>query len=162
MNKLEEVFKISGIPTFTFVRPLEYAELVVALRTPGRGVVIEGPSGIGKTTAVTRALDELGLAGQVTRLSARIRADVEVVSELASLRPFGTVLIDDFHRLPREHKAEIADLAKVLADEESRDSKLILIGINKAGESLIRFAHDLNNRLDILSFERIPTTKSTS
>ena len=50
-----------GIPTHTFVRPIEYPALLVALRTPGRGVVVEGPSGIGKTTAVTRALEELGL-----------------------------------------------------------------------------------------------------
>lgn len=42
---IEDVFKLSGIPTYTFVRPLEYEKLLVALRTPGRGLVIEGPSG---------------------------------------------------------------------------------------------------------------------
>lgn len=62
MPKLEEVFKIGGVPTHTFVAPLEYSQLVVALRTPGRGVVVEGPSGIGKTTAVSRAIQELGLS----------------------------------------------------------------------------------------------------
>jgi hypothetical protein len=159
VNKLEEVFKISGIPTHTFVRPLEYAQLTVALRTPGRGVVIEGPSGIGKTTAVTRALEELGAASSVTSLSARRPDDLALIRILAEMKPFGTVLIDDFHRLPKEMKEQIADLAKVLADEEARDCKLILIGINKAGESLIRFAHDLNNRLDILSFETNPDEK---
>jgi len=35
---LEDVFKLSGSPTYTFVRPLEYAKLLVALRTP-RGYV---------------------------------------------------------------------------------------------------------------------------
>jgi hypothetical protein len=35
MVRLEEVFKISGIPTYTFVRPLEYSALAVALRTHG-------------------------------------------------------------------------------------------------------------------------------
>jgi hypothetical protein len=32
---LEEVFKRSGIPTYTFVEPKEYQHLQVALRTPG-------------------------------------------------------------------------------------------------------------------------------
>lgn len=159
MVRLEEVFKISGIPTHTFVRPLEYGALTVALRTPGRGVVIEGPSGIGKTTAVTRALEELGLESRVTKLSARRPGDSEVIRALPSMKEFGTVLIDDFHRLPRDVKEQIADLAKLLADEERQDCKLILIGINKAGESLIRFAHDLNNRLDIQSFETNPDEK---
>jgi serine kinase of HPr protein (carbohydrate metabolism regulator) len=57
--RLEDVFKISGVPTATFVEPTEYNNLKVALRTAGRGVVVEGPSGIGKSTAVTRALDEV-------------------------------------------------------------------------------------------------------
>ena len=51
MPQVEEVFKTNGVPTHTFVRPKEYLQLQVGLRTPGRGVVIEGPSGIGKTTA---------------------------------------------------------------------------------------------------------------
>ena len=74
---LEEVFKTSGVPTFTFVEPTEYADLVLSLRTPGRGVVIEGPSGIGKTTAVENALNHLGMEANVTKLSARRPRDVE-------------------------------------------------------------------------------------
>lgn len=59
---LEDVFKQSGFPEHTFVEPVEYTRLLVALRTPGRGVVLEGPSGVGKTTAVTKALKEIGRA----------------------------------------------------------------------------------------------------
>src|ERR1035437_8253552 len=99
-TRLEEVFKTSGIPTYTFVKPLEYSSLLVALRTPGRGVVIEGPSGIGKITSVTRALAELNLADAVTTLSARRRDDFDLIRELPVMKSFGTVLIDDFHRLP--------------------------------------------------------------
>ena len=58
-HQLGDVFKLSGVPDLTFVEPLEFTRLVVALRTPGRGVVIEGPSGIGKTSAVTKALDRI-------------------------------------------------------------------------------------------------------
>src|SRR5664280_2630544 len=153
MKRLEAVFKVSGIPTYTFVRPLEYSALLVALRTPGRGLVIEGPSGIGKTTAVTRALQELGLTGKVTRLSARKRDDLDLIRALPSMESFGTVLIDDFHRLPNTLRSEIADLMKLLADEETADCKIVLIGINKAGESLVRFAYDLANRLEVISFD---------
>lgn len=158
MANLEQVFKISGVPTFTLVEPLEYSALLVALRTPGRGVVIEGPSGIGKTTAVSRALDQLQMT-EVMRLSARRPDDVELIRQLPNMRPFGTVLVDDFHRLPAQYRNHIADLMKLMADEETTDSKLILVGINKAGESLIKFAHDLNNRIDIIPLETNPDDK---
>ena len=78
---LEQVFKTSGVPTFTFVEPSEYTKLLVGLRTPGRGVAIEGPSGIGKTSAVETALKQLGVIGNsVTKLSARRLKDVEYIS----------------------------------------------------------------------------------
>ena len=109
-NLLEDVFKTSGTPTHTFVAPLEYPALLVALRTPGRGVVIEGPSGIGKTTAVTRALDELALTSKVLKLSARRRDDVEIIRSLPEQKSFGTVIIDDFHRLQASDREAIADL----------------------------------------------------
>jgi MoxR-like ATPase len=50
------------VPTHTFVEPVEYRDLLLNLRTPGRGLVIEGPSGIGKTTAVETALKQLGIS----------------------------------------------------------------------------------------------------
>lgn len=156
---LENVFKTSGIPTYTFVRPIEYPSLLVALRTAGRGVVIEGPSGIGKTTSVTRALDELGLAGRVSRLSARRPADLDMVRELPHIRGIGTVMIDDFHKLDDETKRAIADLMKVLADDEDPANKIVILGINRAGESLVRFASDLNNRLEVIAFEANPSEK---
>jgi hypothetical protein len=157
--KLEEVFKVGGVPTYTFVPPNEYNALLVALRTPGRGIVIEGPSGIGKTTAVTKALDELGLSKRVLKLSARKQDDVALIKELPSMSDVGTVIIDDFHKLSDDMKSAIADFMKILADEERSDSKLIVLGINKAGESLIQFAHDLNNRLEVLSFDANPREK---
>jgi hypothetical protein len=96
---LEEVFKLSGVPTHTFVKPVEYPKLLVALRTAGRGVVIEGPSGIGKTSSVVKALDELGLAPATLRLSARKRDDIDIIRELPNISSAGTVIVDDFHRL---------------------------------------------------------------
>jgi hypothetical protein len=156
---LEEVFKIGGTPTHTFVHPNEYPALLVALRTPGRGVVIEGPSGIGKTTSITQALGELGLSDKVVSLSARKPADLDLIKELPFMSDFGTVIIDDFHRLDDGTKQSIADLMKILADEERQNAKIVILGINKAGEALVQFAHDLNNRLEVIKFEANPIEK---
>ncbi|MFT3786034.1 MAG: TIR domain-containing protein [Tepidisphaeraceae bacterium] len=147
---LEEVFKIGGVPTYTFVEPEEFPRLKVSLRTPGRPVIIEGPSGIGKTSAVRTALKELGMSSSVTPLTPRKVADIDYIRELPSLGDVGTVIIDDFHKLPNELRATIADYAKHLADEARDGTKLVLIGINQAGRRLISLATDLNNRVDII------------
>ena len=157
--RLEEVFKLSGVPTHTFVRPIEYPRLLVALRTAGRGVVIEGPSGIGKTTAVDRALAEVGLAEAALRLSARRRDDIDLISALPEMSDVGTVIVDDFHRLPEKQREQLADFLKLLADEERADVKMVVIGISRAGESLIRFGEDLHSRLDVVQFESNPAER---
>ena len=159
MLKTEQVFNTSGVPTYTFVQPKEYTQLLVSLRTPGRGVVIEGPSGIGKTTAVENALKELGVTKDVAELSARKPADVEYIEALPSMRKVGVVVVDDFHKLAEKTRSELADYMKSLADEEAADVKLIVLGINRAGENLINFAHDLVNRVDIVPFEANPDEK---
>lgn len=151
--KLEEVFKTSGVPTYTFVRPEEYQRILVSLRTAGRGLVVEGPSGIGKTTSIQKALEELNLNQSILLLTARKQGDRELIAALPSMKAIGTVLIDDFHRLEEDSKKAIADFLKTLADEELRDAKVIVVGINKAGDSLVKFAADLNNRIDTVRFE---------
>jgi hypothetical protein len=157
--ELQDVFVLSGVPQHTFVQPVEYTRLLVALRTPGRSVVVEGPSGIGKTTAVVNAISEAGIAERVLSLSARKKDDVQLIHELPSQLPFGTVLIDDFHRLDDASKQEIADLMKTLADEGAAHSKLIVLGITNAGQSLISFGKDLANRIEMIPFEANPEYK---
>jgi len=157
--KLEQVFQISGVPTHTFVPPTEYTKLLVSLRTPGRGVIIEGPSGIGKTSAVETALRELDPSVVVTKLSARRPRDVEYIESLPDLGDAGLVIVDDFHRLSDSTKAKLADYLKTLADEGNTGVKIVAVGINKAGERLINFAADLVNRIDIIPFEKNPEHK---
>lgn len=158
-RRVEDVFKISGVPTYTFVKPSEFDRLKVALRTPGRGVVVEGPSGIGKSTAVTKVLDELSAGKDAVKLSARDPSDIEYIDLLPELSPFGTVIIDDFHRLSDATKARIADLLKLTADIEDRGRKLVIIGINEAGRALIKSSPDLSNRIDVIRFEIEPEAK---
>ena len=160
--RLEDVFKTSGVPTYTFVRPTEFTQLLVALRSPGRGVVIEGPSGIGKTTAIENALEEVGISKNVTKLSARKQSDVEYIQALPEISDVGAVVVDDFHKLNNETRSRLADYMKTLADEEVETVKLIILGINRAGENLISFANDLVNRIDIIPFEANPDEKVDS
>lgn len=155
--RLEEVFKASGVPTYTFVPPSDFDRVRVAIRTAGRGLVIEGPSGIGKSTAVARALIENGQQDLVEKFSARSPSDLEVIELILAMgTDFGVVIIDDFHRLPEPMRAGLADLLKRLADTEEEGSKLVLIGINQAGDSLIQHAPDLSNRIDTIRLETEP------
>ena len=156
---LHDVFVLQGVPKYTFVEPAEYLGLIVALKTPGRCIVIEGPSGIGKTTAALKAVTNAGIVDNVLTLSARKKEDLETIAELPSLLPLGVVLIDDFHRLEDDVKRSIADLMKTLADEGATDSKLIILGITNAGASLISFGKDLANRIEIIRLEANPEDK---
>ena len=157
--KLQEVFVLSGPPEHTFVEPVEYTRLLVALQTAGRSVVIEGPSGIGKTTSIEKAIAQAGLQDRVLKLSARKPDDAKFIASLADNLPLGTVLIDDFHRLDDAAKKLVADLMKTLADEGASHSKLIVLGIPNVGQSLIAFGKDLANRIEVVPFEANPEHK---
>lgn len=161
MTYVEDVFKDSGIPTFTFVEPNEYPKMLVALRTNGRCLVVEGPSGIGKTTCVLKVLERLRPKGSGFKiLTPRKKKNLtEINNLLRNNENTGIVLIDDFHLLPKETKIALSDLMKTIADEEREDIKLVLIGINKAGDSLVNLAPDLNNRITTVKFEINPDTK---
>jgi hypothetical protein len=158
-RKLQEVFVLSGPPEYTFVQPVEYTGLLVALQTDGRSIVIEGPSGIGKTTSVEKAIAQAGLQHKVLKLSARKVEDAKFIADLADNLPLGTVLIDDFHRLDDEAKKSVADLMKTLADEGAAHSKLVVLGIPNVGQSLIAFGKDLSNRIEVIPFEANPEYK---
>lgn len=161
MEKLyvEQVFTVSGMPTHTYVEPSEYNELLVAVRTPGKCIVIEGPSGIGKTTAVMKILKQLHLDRNTKIYSARKNADVEKITEIADGSFTGIAIVDDFHRLDHNIQMKISDLMKILADEGDTDRKVIIIGINKVGNSLVSFSPDLNNRISTIRFEANPKEK---
>ena len=159
MPKLEEVFTLSGIPRFTFVTPMRYGAIKVAIRTFGRCVVIEGPSGIGKTTVVTKIIEDIGQEDNILNLSARKENDIPYIENLPEMGAIGTVIVDDFHRLDDTVKEKLSNFMKVLADTGDPNSKLILIGINKAGDQLINYAHDLGMRIDIFKMEANPSEK---
>jgi len=117
-------------------------------------MIIEGPSGIGKTSCIKKALDDTGLAASCLLLSARKPADIELIKELPAMRSIGVVVVDDFHRLPTKAKQQLTDYVKTLADEEDVTSKVILIGINQAGQTLVEYAPDVLHRVEIIRVGR--------
>lgn len=156
---LEDVFATVGMPTITYVQPTEYTALLVALRTKGKGVVVEGPSGIGKTTAVQQVLNELKLSNKCITLSARKKNDFNEIKKISDGDFTGIALIDDFHRLDIKIQQKISDVMKYLADEADESRKIVVIGINKVGDALVHFSPDLNNRIATIHFETNPDDK---
>ena len=59
-KKLENVFKTVGLPPYTYVKPEHYGEVRADISQPGKHLLIEGPSGVGKTCVAFKAFEELG------------------------------------------------------------------------------------------------------
>jgi len=150
-HKLVEVFLESGVPTVTFVEPDQFYNLKLALEQPGRGVLLEGPSGVGKTTALESARKELDEEerSEFCVLHARDDDDVRRIRDLRSWHRM-TVAIDDFHTLPDDLQREVASYLKLLADEEPRDRKLVIVGIPGTGRRLVDLAFDIATRITVI------------
>jgi hypothetical protein len=146
---LGEVFKPSGVPTLTFVEPDDFVEFRMALRQPGLGIVLEGPSGIGKTTVLRHAVEQDAVRlGHVRILSARRPADAEEIRQLPQGHT-GLVAVDDFHRLPSALQDQLADYLKLLADDDGAAGKLVVVGIPGTAQSLVAVGSDLATRIRV-------------
>ena len=155
--QLYEVFKTSGVPTVTFVDPEKFHLLKLALTQPGVGVVIEGPSGIGKTTALKRAIEELGLQERgvaVKNLSARNPQDWSSIESLKLWHKSGIAVVDDFHRLEEGLQHSVVDYLKLLADNEG-PQKLVVVGIPSTGKRLVKIAGDIATRVRFFKLGRV-------
>lgn len=162
---LSEVFKTVGLPPYTYVKPSYYGEVRSDIEQPGRHLLIEGPSGIGKTCVVYKVFEELGWKINEDYMYVSCR-DVSatpainkflVAAESPNNREPNILVIDDFHLLANKRRAEIGFRLKRLSDkafEVQNPHKVILIGIPTAGISLLRNAYDLGPRLGIYRFTR--------
>src|SRR5579863_4849676 len=150
---LEEIFVTEGVPQETFVRPPNYNEILIDVRNKGKPVVIEGQSGTGKTTVIKKILEEIGKELTVEYLSARKPPDVEKITKIPEEKSANIYVIDDFHRLSRELQESLTNLAKLAAEEAGKTPlpKLVLIGINQLGSSLIQLVPDIAKRCGIHS-----------
>ncbi|UZH54864.1 TIR domain-containing protein [Salinimicrobium tongyeongense] len=151
---LEEVFVTEGVPQYTFVKPPNYNDILLDIRRKGKPVIIEGQSGTGKTTTAKKIIHQLAGAIDITYLTARNTTDVEKIVALSKEKENGYYIIDDFHRLSNKLQTELADIAKVAAETQDEElPKLIIIGINQVGSSLIHMVHDIAKRCGIHRIE---------
>jgi hypothetical protein len=159
-HRLSNVFVKSGFPEVTFVAPGDFIFLKLAMEQPGRGVVIEGPSGVGKTTAVEKAVEDLKKTGLKPHLpiqrilSARNPVDRNALQTLREWHN-GTVIIDDFHRLDLPLRQALVDYLKELADTASKTKKIAIVGIPRTGQALVNTSFDIATRLDVFTLGRV-------
>jgi hypothetical protein len=152
--KLEQVFKTVGLPRFTYVEPTIYRRFSHAVHVPGKHIVLEGPSGVGKTCLVFRVLEELGFERDTDYryISAReVGSDEEIRSLLRSDHSHPRlIVIDDVHIYTPDIRRELANHLKLLSDGVFTDeavAKCVLVGIPTASSSLLYNAIDLGARM---------------
>jgi hypothetical protein len=125
--------------------------------------LIEGPSGIGKTCVVFKVFEDIGWADgqQYGYLSGRDadvvqRVDMFLDKALTGNAPAPALLvIDDFHLVSAEKRAEVGSKLKRLSDlafSQTAPPKVILIGIPTTGDSLLSNSYDLGPRLGTYRF----------
>ena len=151
---LEEIFVTEGIPQYTFVKPPNYNEILLDIRRKGKPVIIEGQSGTGKTTTAKRIINQLSADIEIKYFTARQTIDIEKIVQITQIKEPGHYIIDDFHRLSSELQEKLANIAKTAAETQDENlPKLIIIGINQVGSSLINLVHDIAKRCGIHRIE---------
>ena len=162
-KKLSEVFKTVGLPPYTYVKPEHFGEVRADVEQPGKHLLIEGPSGIGKACVVFKVFEELSWKNgqEYSYVSARdIDSGAKVeeflqVSRNAGMPSPPLIVIDDFHLLPADLRAGVGAVLKRLSDrafEQDSPPKAILIGIPTTGSTLLAEAYDLGPRLGSYRF----------
>lgn len=151
---LEDIFVTEGVPQYTFVKPPNYNDILVDIRKKGKPVIIEGQSGTGKTTTAKRIIQQLNGAFNLIYLTARNFDDISTINDLIKSRSSGYYIIDDFHRLDTELQKALAEITKLSAETQDENlPKLIIIGINQVGSSLINLVSDISKRCGIHRIE---------
>ena len=152
---INQIFRLDGPPSVTFVEPPLFSELKLALRTMGTGLVVEGPSKVGKTTAIKKVMESLRVpeAAQIWwdgREPPPLEHMRQTLRELRNGDQNRWLFIDDFHYVEDEqYRRQLAFGMKGLADQAQPHGKVTLIGINPLGSSLVDVMPDLSGRFRI-------------
>lgn len=152
---VEDVFTTEGVPKYTFITPPNFSNMLVDLRSPRKPIVFEGASGTGKTSAILTGLKRCGILNYAM-FSSRVPNQLEEIDRIieTGLLPNLVTIVDDFHRLTDEKRNKLSDLVRAGADNpDAIGGKLIIAGINKAGQQLLVASEDLLKRIGIY---RIP------
>ncbi len=157
-KRLVDVFKTVGLPPYTYVKPSHYGEVRADVEQPGKHLLIEGPSGTGKTCVIYKVFEELGWADGIhyQYVSCRDPNSGTAITSFFEKASRGEqpspplIVVDDFHLLSLSRRAEIGGSLKRLSDrafERASPPKAVLIGIPTSGLSLLSDAYDLGPRL---------------
>ncbi|CUU55371.1 TIR domain-containing protein [Parafrankia irregularis] len=164
--ELGDVFIYSQVPIVTFVQQKLFIPFKMKLRQPGLSIVVEGASGLGKTTLLNHAIEQDRTRfTKVDLLTANEPRDVEKIRTIVDDGHDGVVVIDDFHWLPEDLKKRVVSYIKKLADRRAvaapRNDKIapkvVIAGIPETAQSLIRISHDIATRIYVL--EPKPATR---
>ncbi len=157
-KQLGDVFKTVGLPPYTYIKPSYYGEVRTDIIQAGKHLLIEGPSGIGKTCVAFKVFEDLGMRQSVDYeyVSCRDENANDVVDRFFHSAGDGLstnthlIVIDDFHLFSAHKRSQIGSMLKRMSDrafEYAAPPKAILIGIPTTGVSLLSDAYDLGPRL---------------
>jgi hypothetical protein len=153
---IEDIFRVGGTPEVTYVEPSQHRDITRFLRVLGKGLLVQGPSGVGKTTAVRKVLT--GTEHQwLNARSSKGRAAISRIAEGEAIA--GHLVIDELHRLDESQTRGVADLVKSLLDEDPPTAKVTLLGVPDARQSLFIGGSNLTGRVDIVTLGRQPDAK---
>ncbi len=167
IRKLTEVFSTVGLPPYTYVKPSYFGEVRTDIDQPGKHVLIEGPSGIGKTCVVFKVFEELKWLKDVdyTYIGGRDEGAESTIEALLAKAKRGErlspeiIVIDDYHILDETFRKTVGADLKRISDsifQQSTSPKFILVGIPASGASLLSNAQDLGPRLGSYRFRAAP------
>ncbi|MEZ4301241.1 MAG: hypothetical protein R3B70_40275 [Polyangiaceae bacterium] len=125
-----KVFKRSGVPEVTYVAPQEAVEVASFLLDRSHALLLQGPTQIGKSTLVSRALG----GAEVKEIDAKDDDAAEQIEGVIKGTPPAFVVVDDVHWLPDALFDRLTRFGRKLADKGQ--SKLVLLGIRRAGRTL--------------------------
>lgn len=169
-KKLNEVFKTVGLPPYTYVKPKHFGEVKADITQEGKHLLIEGPSGIGKTCIVFKVFEDLSWQQdrEFKYIGCRDDGASKEIDKFIQLAATGSVptprvlVIDDFHLLTQTRRSEVGSALKRMSDrifEQEAPAKVILIGIPTTGVSLLSEAYDLGPRLGTYVLNRASDTE---
>lgn len=146
------IFRTSGTPEHTFVEPVEMPRLHGAMVTMGKGLFLEGPSQVGKSSAVARAL-----AGQQhTVVHAWLPAEVERLRGIIAARRFdGHIVVDDAHKLDAGLLDLLCTWVRQMAESPNPTAKVTILGPPGLRNRVITDSH-LRSRFDVIPIGRQP------